>query len=1010
MRVLHTFLVLVATSLTLLPTVQAGTISGTVVDDEGQPLSGIAVSLSAIAEADSAVTFNPVITGEDGAWQFDVPQTGQYIVEAFQPALGLTVARAVVELTAADQIIEGLVLTIRPHGDPFPDNRVAGVVVDATDGLPLAFAQVILTADDGVVYRASSGADGSFLIQSIEPLTYTVTVLRVGYALFEAEAPLEITEDTQIDDFSLALERTFSAFASLSGQLVEQDGTLITTPTQVYVIRLPNETADQDSVGEGLWLFEDVFSTDGTFAFERLVPGSYVVAAEVPGFEADFIEVTLADGEATTLDLVLYPFQQPPTTRISGQVLDATDQQPIPDATGSLSGDPMEVAYQFVTDEEGRFSVTGVLPQSYDLSVSAEGYTPLAPLRVEIPTDSSQVNDLTLQLERTFTAFAEVNGIVRDAATQAPLADAHVYIVNAEVARDDTGTQFRFQSTTTGPDGRYAFDRLIPDTYLLGVGVDGYDGQSAELELADGGQATQDFDLSAFTVGTIIGQAVFEDLGLPATGVRFTLIPVDSSANTAQEVVVDADNGGYFGFDAEAGTYVLLATVSAPDGTVIYEEYFEDAETLDEATPLVVVPGQFIGPLFIGLPAGELGNGVTVSGRVVDEATGEVLPRAQVRVATGWGRGAMIRTTTDEQGAYTFSVPAFLSEFVLSASAEGFETRYYPDADAAYLAEPITISPDGELSVSDLTLFLPPSLDGVAGGRVEGQVTGVDGTILEEAQVLALTPAGDLVGATTPSREGLYGLSNLEPGPYYILAVAPGYLPSYNGRGDDWESVEPLTVRSLVEVGSIPLDFRLEQLPSVEGSGVLSGQIQMATDATSVRGAVVSLHYTDGSMVAVTFSDLSGGYSFPNLAPDTYLLRAMKVGLNTQVQTVEVNGQMDDSGNGRTVEDVRMAPDTDSATSTEAPLDLPREVTLGTAYPNPFNPTTTIPFTLPETGAVTLQVYDALGQRVATLVDEVRPAGAHTVRFEGLDLPSGLYLYRLSTPQRTLTSTMLLVK
>lgn len=76
-------------------------------------------------------------------------------------------------------------------------------------------------------------------------------------------------------------------------------------------------------------------------------------------------------------------------------------------------------------------------------------------------------------------------------------------------------------------------------------------------------------------------------------------------------------------------------------------------------------------------------------------------------------------------------------------------------------------------------------------------------------------------------------------------------------------------------------------------------------------------------------------------------------------------------------------------------MELPGAYTLDQNYPNPFNPTTEIRYTLAVSTRVKLQVYDLLGQRVATLVDAVQQPGVHSVRFDAQDLPSGTYLYRL---------------
>lgn len=67
-------------------------------------------------------------------------------------------------------------------------------------------------------------------------------------------------------------------------------------------------------------------------------------------------------------------------------------------------------------------------------------------------------------------------------------------------------------------------------------------------------------------------------------------------------------------------------------------------------------------------------------------------------------------------------------------------------------------------------------------------------------------------------------------------------------------------------------------------------------------------------------------------------------------------------------------------------------------YPNPFNPTTTIEFTLKRAARVELEVFNALGERVTTLLEGERAAGLHRAAFDGSNLASGVYFYRLSTP------------
>jgi hypothetical protein len=79
-------------------------------------------------------------------------------------------------------------------------------------------------------------------------------------------------------------------------------------------------------------------------------------------------------------------------------------------------------------------------------------------------------------------------------------------------------------------------------------------------------------------------------------------------------------------------------------------------------------------------------------------------------------------------------------------------------------------------------------------------------------------------------------------------------------------------------------------------------------------------------------------------------------------------------------------------------------------FPNPFNPQTTIRFTLDESQPATVSVWDLSGQEVMRLSDGVQPAGSHEVSFDGSDLPSGSYFVRLRTPQGVQSHQMLLMK
>lgn len=94
----------------------------------------------------------------------------------------------------------------------------------------------------------------------------------------------------------------------------------------------------------------------------------------------------------------------------------------------------------------------------------------------------------------------------------------------------------------------------------------------------------------------------------------------------------------------------------------------------------------------------------------------------------------------------------------------------------------------------------------------------------------------------------------------------------------------------------------------------------------------------------------------------------------------------------------------------QVPAPLPREYMLTQNFPNPFNPSTEFRFTIPNTEAVKISVYNMLGQEVENLIDEVMHAGTYDVRFDASALSSGTYFYRLETPSFQSVKKMVLIK
>jgi hypothetical protein len=89
---------------------------------------------------------------------------------------------------------------------------------------------------------------------------------------------------------------------------------------------------------------------------------------------------------------------------------------------------------------------------------------------------------------------------------------------------------------------------------------------------------------------------------------------------------------------------------------------------------------------------------------------------------------------------------------------------------------------------------------------------------------------------------------------------------------------------------------------------------------------------------------------------------------------------------------------------------LPVNYSLSQNFPNPFNPSTTIKYSIPNTSLVKIKIFNTLGQEIAELVNQVHQIGNYEVTFNASSLPSGVYFYRLEADNFVQTNKMILIK
>ncbi|HLF13578.1 MAG TPA: T9SS type A sorting domain-containing protein, partial [Bacteroidota bacterium] len=171
--------------------------------------------------------------------------------------------------------------------------------------------------------------------------------------------------------------------------------------------------------------------------------------------------------------------------------------------------------------------------------------------------------------------------------------------------------------------------------------------------------------------------------------------------------------------------------------------------------------------------------------------------------------------------------------------------------------------------------------------------------------------------------------------------------------------------------------YALHNAPTTE---VLAGRLTITYTVLSSTAGAIIYHWQNGWIPLVTLVDSSRSMASAHIGEQGYYA----VFLDSTSIIIDGIGQQFD--------------------------ELPQEFKLHQNYPNPFNPSTTIRYELPNASYVTLKVFNVLGQEVAGLVDEEKPAGAYTMNLNASNLPSAVYFYRMRTEGFVQTRKLILVR
>jgi hypothetical protein len=293
------------------------------------------------------------------------------------------------------------------------------------------------------------------------------------------------------------------------------------------------------------------------------------------------------------------------------------------------------------------------------------------------------------------------------------------------------------------------------------------------------------------------------------------------------------------------------------------------------------------------------------------------------------------------------------------------------------------------------------------GGTISGTVTNETGEPIAGAHIRAFRINSGQSFMVITANTGAYELPNLPPGIYILRANAFGYLGEYWDNQPNWQSADEIEITG--PETQFTADFELAVNPG--GPYLIAGTIR-DNETNPMNDAFVFARGTNGQLYFTT-ADENGDFAvevpagnyqvwseFPNFGTQ-WFNHAANLG---QAIMVEVGATPE-----VTAIDFDLIP---VAVEVENPgvTTLITHYRLDTPYPNPFNPTTTLSYSLASGADVTLKVFDVLGREVATLINDHQAAGDYRIAFDASHLASGNYFVVLNASGVTLTRKILLIK
>ncbi|WP_404354763.1 carboxypeptidase regulatory-like domain-containing protein [Cytobacillus firmus] len=833
-----------------------GRISGSVVDSDGNPVTGNGIQISIYNE--NQVLVVSFTANSDGSYFVPSLARGAYFVTASAPNYSSSTVSAIIEsnqtttvtnvllpnpvsLTAFVYItgtaipISGAAVSVRPSSNiPITVGITDDAGMVSFNNLPAGTLNVTADAVSfGTDSKSVIGAPGDLLTielglaQNPGQIQGFVSNLDNGSAIPNAVIQLydftnvlvQTTVTNQFGEytFSGVSPGVYTVMANAADFGPESAGAIISsnqTSTISFALR-PNPGIiqgfvrnAQDNVpiagaiveirelsGTGPIISTTITNEIGFFQTTTLSPRVYVLIGSSPEFGSSSISAEVTSGTVTTIEILLTP--NPGS--IKGTVRDAVTLEPLSDTLVRIIDIQGVVIAFSQTTAEGTYQIDGLSPGSYTISAVNPNYQSQF---TQISVESNSIRTVNFDLQGN---PADMSGIVNDAETGSPLTGAIIQVFLS-------GTDVLVRRVLTDENGRYLIQGLPQGVFDVIAQFNGYMTGVSSVFLTAGDREILNFELSPFPA-EIRGSVANTVTGEPIPGALVRVI-IPNTDIVIGSIITSSD-----------GTYTIG---NLPTGS--YNVVFSAENFSSEVIPIILVPGETL-----TVNAALDPDPAAIFGTVRNAITAEEIAGALVRIFDF--NGIFISSTlTDLNGDYAISQLG-AGQYTVIASAQGFGNGI----------SIVTLEP-GESEPVNFTLTSQPAgLRGIVRDSAANEP--IQSALVQVFRIGTAIP----IASVLTNGEGEYLIEGLDPREYRVVFSADGYAN---------EVFRIVLTNGATQI----LNAVLQRKPAS-----VRGQVTDASTGEPImNAAVVTVISGSGIIVAQTLTDEQGNYILSNLPAGTY--------------------------------------------------------------------------------------------------------------------------------------------